>query len=146
MTSFQLKATIQNDIHTVWEKMQDFKNYSLWRRDVERTEVIDKNRFVLTNKDGYDTSCFITSLKPCSYMEIEMENRSIKGHWTAGFKTVGQETELVLTMYAEAKQLSARPVGKSVFEQTYLKKELEEFAEDLKQELTELKARDASCP
>lgn len=91
------------------------------------TPVLETERLILRKFTEYDTSCFITSLKPCSYMEIEMENSSIKGHWTAGFKTVGQETELVLTMYAETKHLSTRPVGKSVFEQTYLRKELEEF-------------------
>lgn len=136
MTSFHLKVTIQRDIHTVWETIRDFKNYSLWRRDVEKAEVLDEKRFVLTSKDGYATDCFITSLNSGNYMEIEMENSSIKGSWTAVFKSIDHETELDLAMQAEAKQLFTRPVGKNVFEQTYLRKELEEFAADLKRELT----------
>ena len=42
------------------------------------------------------------------------------------------ETELDISAWATAKKLSTRPVGKSVFEKTYLQKELERFAADLK--------------
>lgn len=47
------------------------------------------------------------------------------------FASKGSETELDFTASVTAKQLSMRPVGKSVFEQRYLKKEQTRFTADL---------------
>ena len=43
----------------------------------------------------------------------------------------GSETELDISACVTAKKLSTRPVGKSVFERTYLERELAQFAADL---------------
>lgn len=46
------------------------------------------------------------------------------------------KTEIDLTVTTEAKKRNTRPVGKAVFENTYLKKELTQFVLDLKKEFS----------
>ena len=64
-----------------------------------------------------------------------MENSHIKGHCTGVFASKGSETEIEFTACVTAKKLFMRPIGKSVFEKVYLKKELEQFVIDLKKAL-----------
>ena len=64
-----------------------------------------------------------------------MENSHTKGHWIIALMPQGSETEIDFTAGVTAKKLSMRPVGKSVFEQTYLKKEQAQFVTDLKKYL-----------
>lgn len=86
MTTSNVTAVIQCNIHKVWETVSAVERYDAWRSDVSKIEVTDEKQFIEYTKDGYAT----------------------------------------------AKQLGVRPVGKSVFEQTYLKKEQTRFVGDLK--------------
>lgn len=135
MTTSNIKAVIQCDIHKVWETVLAVERYPAWRSDVTRTEVVDEKQFIEYAKDGYSTTFTVTAVEPHKRWELDAENSHVKGHWTYAFTFKGSETEMDITMGAAAKQLSTRPVGKSVFEKTYLKKELERFVTDLKKSL-----------
>lgn len=132
MTTSNITVTIPCDIHKVWETISAFETYHTWRSDVSKTEMIDEKQFIEYTKDGYETAFTITGAVPYSQWELEMENSQIKGRWTVAFASKGGETELDITACASAKGLTFRPVGQSVFERTYLKKELERFERDLK--------------
>lgn len=132
MTTANQKLVIQWDIQKVWETVLAVERYPAWRSDVTGTEVTDEKRFVEYAKDGYSTTFTVTAVEPLKRWELDAENSHVKGHWTYTFTSKGSETELDITMGVTAKQLSTRPVGKSVFEKTYLKKELEQFVADLK--------------
>jgi len=132
MTISNRKATIRCDIHKVWETVSGAADYHLWQRDVGKTEVIDEKQFIEYTKDGYPTTCIVTVEEMYRCWELDVENSHIKGHWTFVFASKGSETEIDFTACATAKGLFMRPTGKSVFEKEYLKKEQEQFLEDLK--------------
>lgn len=131
MTTSNIKAIIPCSVDKVWETVTAVENYHTWRADVSRTEVTDEKHFTEYTKDGYATAFTITAVEPNRRWEVDMENSHIKGHWTMVFASKGSETELDFTASVTAKQLSMRPVGKSVFEQRYLKKEQTRFTADL---------------
>lgn len=131
MTTSNIKAIISCGIDKVWETVTAVENYHTWRADVSRTEVTDEKHFTEYTKDGYATAFTITAVEPNRRLEVDMENSHIKGHWTMVFASKDSETELDFTARVTAKQLSMRPVGKSVFEQRYLKKEQTRFTADL---------------
>lgn len=135
MTTSNTKAIIPCEIHKVWETVLAVERYHTWRSDVSKTEAIDEKRFIEYTKDGYSTTCTVTVAEPHRRWELDMENSDIKGHWTVVFASKGSETEIDFTACVTAKKLSTRPVGKSVFEQTYLKKEQAQFVRDLKDEV-----------
>lgn len=132
MAASNIKDMIQCDIQKVWETISAVEHYHTWRRDVSKTEVIDEKQFIEYTKDGYSTAFTVTAVEPHRRLELDMENSHIKGHWTLVFASKGSETEIDFTASVTAKRLSMRPVGKSVFEQTYLKKEQTQFVTDLK--------------
>ncbi|MDO5349029.1 MAG: SRPBCC family protein [Lachnospiraceae bacterium] len=135
MTTSNIKAVIQCDIHKVWETVSAVERYPTWRSGVSKTEVIDEKRFTEYTKDGYSTTFTVTAAEPHKRWEVDLENSHIKGHWTGVFVSQGSETEIDFTVCAAAKKLSTRPIGKSVFENVYLKKELAQFVTDLKKSL-----------
>ncbi len=132
MTTYRIKADIRQDIHKVWETISEADGYPAWRSDVERTEATRENQFTVYTKDGYSTVYTVIRAEPCSCLEADVENSHVKGRWTIGLTSKGGQTEIHITACATAKKLSTRPVGKSVFEKTYLQKELERFVTDLK--------------
>ncbi len=131
MTTYHKKADIRQDIHIVWELLSEACRYSAWRRDVEKTVMTNENQFTVYTKDGYSTVYTIIGAKPCRYWEADVENSHVKGRWTIVLTSKGSETELDISACVTAKKLSTRPVGKSVFERTYLERELAQFAADL---------------
>lgn len=135
MTTSNIKAIIQCDIHKVWETILAVECYHTWRSDVSKTEVIDEKGFIEYTKDGYPTTFTVTVVEPHRRLELDMENSHIKGHCTGVFASKGSETEIEFTACVTAKKLFMRPIGKSVFEKVYLKKELEQFVIDLKKAL-----------
>ncbi|MCC8026535.1 MAG: SRPBCC family protein [Clostridium sp.] len=132
MTTSNIKAVIQWDIHKVWETVSAVERYDTWRSDVSKTEFKGEKQFTEYIKNGYSTTFTVTVAEPNRRWELDVENSHIKGHWTIVFASKGSETEIDFTACAAAKQLCTRPVGKSVFEQTYLKKVQAQFITDLK--------------
>lgn len=135
MTTCNIKAIIQCDIQKVWETVLAVEHYHTWRSDVRDTVRIDDQQFIEHTKNGYSTTFKVTLVKPYRRWELDVENSHTKGHWTIEFAPKGSETEIGFTADVTAKKLSMRPVGKSVFEQTYLKKAQEQFITDLKKYL-----------
>lgn len=135
MTTSNIRDVIQCDIHKVWETVSTVERYHMWRSDVGRTEVIDEKQFTEYTGDGYSTTFMATAVEPYRRWELDMENSHIKGHWTIVLASKGSETEIDFIAHVSAKKLFTRPVGKSVFEKSYLKKEQEQFIVDLKKSL-----------
>lgn len=132
MTTYNIKAIIQCDIQKVWETVLAVEHYHTWRSDVSETELIDEKQFIEYTQKGYSTTFKVTLVKPHRRWELDVENSHTKGHWTIAFAPKGSETEIDFTASVAAKKLSIRPIGKSVFEQTYLKKAQTQFVTDLK--------------
>lgn len=132
MTTANVKVMIQCDIHKVWETVLAVERYHTWRSDVSKTEMTGEKQFIEYAPNGYATTFTITKSEPQSRWELDVDNSHTKGHWTFVFVSKGSETQIDFTACVTAKQLSMRPVGKSVFEQTYLKKAQTQFAADLK--------------
>lgn len=135
MTTSNIKAIIQCDIHKVWETVLAVERYHTWRSDVSKTELIDENQFIEYTPNGYSTNFSVSVVEPLKRLELDVENSHTKGHWTVVFASKGSETEIDFTACVTAKKLSMRPIGKSVFEQTYLKKAQAQFVTDLKKYL-----------
>lgn len=46
MTISHIKAIINSDIHNVWETVLAVENYSSWRSDLSKTEIINDKKFI----------------------------------------------------------------------------------------------------
>lgn len=134
MTTSNIKVTIPCDIQKVWETVVAVENHHTWRSDVSKTEVIDEKHFIEHTEGGYSTTCTITAVESCRRWEFDVDNDHVNGHWAFVFEPKGNETEIDVTVGVTAKKLSIRPVGKSVFEQMYLKREMKRFVTDLTSE------------
>ncbi|EHF01149.1 SRPBCC family protein [Enterocloster citroniae] len=132
MTSSNIKAMIQCDSYKVWETVLAVEHYHTWRSDVSRTELIDEKQFIEYSPNGYSTTFTVTVVEQYKRWELDVRNSHTKGHWTLVFASKGSETEIDFTASVTAEKLSIRPIGKSVFEQTYLKKAQTQFITDLK--------------
>ena len=132
MTSSNIKAMIQCDSYKVWETVLAVEHYHTWRSDVSKTELIDEKQFIEYSPNGYSTTFTVTVVEQYKRWELDVRNSHTKGHWTLVFASKGSETEIDFTASVTADKLSIRPIGKSVFEQTYLKKAQTQFITDLK--------------
>ena len=132
MTSSNIKAMIQRDSYKVWETVLAVEHYHTWRSDVSKTELIDEKQFIEYSPNGYSTTFTVTVVEQYKRWELNVRNSHTKGHWTLVFASKGSETEIDFTASVTAEKLSIRPIGKSVFEQTYLKKAQTQFITDLK--------------
>ncbi len=130
MIKSNIKSIIQSDIHDVWKTVLAVENYTAWRSDVSKTEIINENKFIEYTKDGYTTVFTVTVIKPFERWEFDMENSNMKGHWTGIFTSKGCETEVDFTEYAAAKKVFLKP-----FVKLYLKKQQTQFIKDLKKYL-----------
>ena len=132
MTSSNIKAMIQCDSYKVWETVLAVEHYHTWRSDVSKTELIDEKQFIEYSPNGYSTTFTVTVVEQYKRWELNVRNSHTKGHWTLVFASKGSETEIDFTASVTAEKLSIRPIGKSVFEQTYLKEAQTQFITDLK--------------
>ena len=132
MKSSNIKAMIQCDSYKVWETVLAVEHYHTWRSDVSKTELIDEKQFIEYSPNGYSTTFTVTVVEQYKRWELDVRNSHTKGHWTLVFASKGSETEIDFTASVTAEKLSIRPIGKSVFEQTYLKKAQTQFITDLK--------------
>ena len=130
MTTSNIKAIIQSDIHKVWKIVLDIDNYSTWRSDLSKTEAVNEKQFIEYTKEGYPTTFTITVAEPQKRWEFDMENSNIKGHWIGIFTSKGTETEIDFTEYVTAKKLLMKP-----FVKPFLKKQQAQFVIDLKKAL-----------
>ena len=126
MATSNIKALIPSELRQVWDFVLDIENYTAWRSDLSKTEVISDEQFIEYTRDGYPTTFTVTLVEPYRRWEFDMENSNMKGHWTGFFTTKGDETEIDFTEQVEAKKLLMKPFVKS-----YLKKQQIQFVADI---------------
>ncbi len=126
MTTSNIKAIIQSDIHTVWAIMLEIDHYSTWRSDVSKTEAVNEKQFIEYTQEGYPTTFTITVVEPYKRWEFDMENSNMKGHWIGIFTSRGAETEIDFTEHVMTKKLLMKP-----FVKPFLKKQQARFVKDL---------------
>lgn len=90
MAVSNIKATIQGDIHKVWEVVLNVAQYT-WRSDLSKTEIVSEKQFIEYTKDGYPTTFTVTLVEPYKRWEFDMENSNMKGHWIGVFTQKGEE-------------------------------------------------------
>ena len=130
MATSKIRATIQSDIHKVWEVVTAVAD-DTWRSDLSKTEILNEKQFVEYTKEGYATTFTITVSEPYKRWEFDMENSRMKGHWTGVFTQKGEETEIEFIEDVIAKKILMRPFVKS-----YLKRQQAQFVADLKKALS----------
>ena len=130
MATSNIKALIPGELHKVWELVWDIENYSAWRSDLSKTEVISDKQFIEYTKDGYPTTFIVTLVEPYRRWEFDMENSNMTGHWTGVFTDKGDETEIDFTERVEAKKWLLKP-----FVKLYLKKQQAQFVADIRKAL-----------
>ncbi len=130
MTTSNITAIINRDINKVWEMVLAFENYSKWRSDLSKTEVLNESQFVEYTKEGYATTFTITVIEPYKRWEFDMENDNMKGHWIGVFNERGKDTEIFFTEEVIEKKLFMK-----LFVKSYLKKQQAQFILDLKNAL-----------
>lgn len=130
MATSNIKALIPSELRQVWDFVLDIENYTAWRSDLSKTEVISDKQFIEYTKDGYPTTFTITIIEPYRRWEFDMENSNMKGHWTGVFTAKGDKTEIDFTEFVEAKKLLMKPFLKS-----YLKKQQAQFVADIRKAL-----------
>ena len=133
MTTSNIKALISGELQKVWELVLDIENYSAWRSDLSKTEVISDKQFIEYTKDGYPTTFIVTLVEPYRRWEFDMENSNMTGHWTGVFTDKGDETEIDFTERVEAKKWLLKP-----FVKLYLKKQQAQFVADIRKALGEM--------
>lgn len=130
MAMTNMKVILDCNLEKVWETVTDLSDSS-WRSDLDRIEIVEEGkRFVEYTKDGFATTFTITTFKPQSLYEFDMENENMKGHWVGLFKEVPGGTEIDFTEDVTAKKLFMKP-----FVGGYLKKQQKQYADDLKEAL-----------
>ena len=130
MATSSIKALVPSELRQVWDFVLDIENYTAWRSDLSKTEVISDKQFIEYTKDGYPTTFTITIIEPYRRWEFDMENSNMKGHWTGVFTAKGDKTEIDFTEFVEAKKLLMKPFVKS-----YLKKQQAQFVADIRKAL-----------
>lgn len=130
MAISNIKEIISSDIHKVWETVLNVGNYSTWRSDISKTEVVNRKQFIEYTKGGYSTMFTITVVEPYKRWEFDMENTNINGHWVGIFTSKGNETQIDFTECVTAKKIIMKP-----FVKFYLKKQQVQFVTDLKKVL-----------
>ena len=130
MATSNIKALIPSELRQVWDFVLDIENYTAWRSDLSKTEVISDKQFIEYTKDGYPTTFTITIIEPYRRWEFDMENSNMKGHWTGVFTAKGDKTEIDFTEFVEAKKLLMKPFVKS-----YLRKQQAQFVADIRKAL-----------
>ena len=132
MTTSNIKALISGELQKVWELVLDIENYSAWRSDLSKTEVISDKQFIEYTKDGYTTTFTVTFVEPYRQWEFDIENSNMTGHWTGIFTAKGDETEIDFTERVEAKKWLLKP-----FVKLYLRKQQTQFVADIRKALGE---------
>lgn len=127
MTTSNIKALINSDIHKVWKVVLNVEKYKSWRRDLSKTEIINEKQFIEYTNGDYATRFTVTVVEPYKRWEFDMENSNMKGHWIGLFTSKDNKTEIDFTEYVTVKKFFMKPFVKS-----YLKKQQAQFISDLK--------------
>lgn len=132
MNIVKIEVTLHSSIDKVWELLTDF-NYQLWRRSIDRIEVIDQHKFIEYDKEGYKTEFVILNKITNDVYEFNFMNPNMEGHWIGKLKTLENGgTFLEMTEAVQVKKKMMNFVAKK-----YLEKQQKQYVEDLKKALGE---------
>lgn len=113
----------------IWKVITELAEFG-WRSDLMSIEILDDDRFVETDRQGYTTTFTVTRREPYRHYEFTMENDNITGSWTGLLEPDGDGTMLTFTEQIKAKKFYMIPFAKP-----YLKKQQERYFADLRKEL-----------
>ena len=133
MTTSNIKALINSDIHKVWQVGLKVEKYKTRRRDPSKTEIINEKQFIEYTNGDYATRFTVTVVEPYKRWEFDMENSNMKGHWVGVFTSLGSKTQIDFTENITPKKWFMKP-----FVKAYLKKQQKQFILDLKKHLSNL--------
>lgn len=127
-----IRAEFKSDAKKVWDIVTSLEHYS-WRSDIEKIEILKRDKkFAEYTKEGYVTEFTITAYEPYRRYEFDMENGNMAGHWSGIFSGKNGKTMIEFTEDVTAKRLFMKP-----FVKMYLKKQQEQYIEDLRKALGE---------
>lgn len=126
------EAFFENDISEVWDFITNL-NHQNWRSQIDRIEILDHHHFIEYDKEGYQTEFIIVNIVENEVYEFNMKNDNIEGHWI-GKLTLMDDGRVRLEM-TEAIQVKKKVMN--LFAKVYLKKQQEQYIEDLKKALEE---------
>ena len=129
MVTSNMKAIVKSDLQQVWEIVLAVENYSTWRSDLSKTEILNEKQFVEYTNQGFATTFTVTETQPYRCWKFDMENSNMSGHWVGVFTAKGSETEIDFTEYVTAQKLFMKP-----FVKLFLKRQQAQFVLDLKNE------------
>lgn len=126
--TYKLNSTAEK----VWEVVTDLENWK-WRSDLGALEILETGkRFIEYTKEGFPTTFAVTACeKPYRY-EFTMENANLSGTWKGVFRPVSGGCEAEFTEQVTVKKWFMKP-----FAGGYLKKQQEQYFQDLKAALGE---------
>ena len=130
MAVSNIKASFACDIKKVWELAANAADYTSWRSDLGRVEILNEKQFKEYTKDGYATTFTITLSEPHSRLEFDMDNPNMYGHWTGVFEEKDGLTKINFTEDIIPRKPFLRP-----FVKFYLKKQQARFVLDMKKAL-----------
>ncbi len=129
MAKANVKVTFLCPIKRVWDVVTDLSHHE-WRSDMKAINIIDENEFVEVTKAGKKTKFTVTAKKEFTVWEFDLENETIKGHWTGRFYEYREKTTLDFTEVVVPKRFYLKPlIG------FYLRKQQKQYFIDLKKEL-----------
>lgn len=132
MTTKKEMIVIPKEADRIWEILLDFQRYPEWRECVSEIEVIDEKHYREFNKERYSTIFGIEKTVPFTYLKLSLESESVTGYREFLLTSMDEKTKVEIKESISSKMLSTRPIGKSVSEQIYIRKDLEQLVEDLR--------------
>lgn len=129
MVISNLKAVLPYNVKKVWDVVTDIGNYK-WRSDIDKIEIIDKDKFVEYTKNNYKTDFYVKEKIQYKCWKLEMENDNLSGQWVGLFIEKEDKTIIDFTENIVRK----KPVLKILLK-LYLKKQQKLYLRDLKKEL-----------
>ena len=126
MATSKISAIINDDVHRVWDVVFAVDEYSAWRSDLSKTEIVNERHFIEHAKDGCVTTFSTTAVEPYKRWEFDMENSHMSGHWVGVFTARGNETQIDFTENVKPKKWFMKP-----FASLYMKKQQKQFIRDL---------------
>lgn len=126
MIKSTIKAEINASIQQVFAVVTNNHEYS-WRSDLDKTIIVDDNKFVEYAKNGFPTEFTITDCVPNSYYAFNINNANMYGRWYGKFTSVNENTVIEFT-----EELTAKKAMPKFLMKLYIKKQQKQYVKDLK--------------
>lgn len=121
-----INAKIHADLHSVWNVVTSFGDYS-WRSDITAVESSDEKHFKEMSCDGFLTEFEITACEPYKRYSFDLENKNLRGSWTGYFRETEAGTEIKFVETVTVRKWWLYP-----FVKWYLRRQQKRYVEDLK--------------